>query len=211
VGINATSSYCRFTAVIITLLVADYRIQSIHLARRVRPRLAASTSQVSATTNRSVDPKSGHLTQLVGKVGCAPSLLWQSKRRPIWYNNRWLKLAPSVGSVDHHTTRWTLEEMKLSDSHLRLVTATLGGSLLVGLVGVAFIGLLFGLPLVLDLVHPMDRVNDLRNLPYRLTVGAIGGAILGGLAVFASRRFSALEFYHRRGIRRHREVFHGVS
>jgi hypothetical protein len=77
--------------------------------------------------------------------------------------------------------------MMASSSNMRLVVATLFGAVLASLIGVAFVGIVFGLPVALDAVHPIDRVNDLRKLPSRVTIGAICGAILGGLAVFASR------------------------
>jgi len=77
--------------------------------------------------------------------------------------------------------------MQHQSSVSRLILLTVAGSVLTSLVGAAFIGLMFGLPLLIGDIPAMDREKDLIQFPGLLALGATVGAILGGLAVFASR------------------------
>jgi hypothetical protein len=69
----------------------------------------------------------------------------------------------------------------------RIITGTLGGAAFGVSVAAAMIALMFGLPLLLGCVAPMDRQLHLGQMRYLLSFAAVCGAILGTLAGFASR------------------------
>ena len=68
----------------------------------------------------------------------------------------------------------------------RAVWGTVGGAVFGATIAAGVTGLLFGLPLLAEDVHPMDREHDLQRFPHRLVLALVGGSLLGGLAGFAS-------------------------